>query len=69
MPITTSPAPAFESIESSALLTVQGGCGKKQQKCCTCAPQAAPPAPAPAPLAPPPAPRDSISTSVSVSYQ
>jgi hypothetical protein len=64
---TTSPAPAFESIDPAALLDVQGGCGKK--KCCTCAPQAiAIAAPAPA-AAPAPMPSTDVSTSVSVSYQ
>ena len=65
---TTNPSPTFESIDISALLDVQGGCGKKQKQCCSCGPQAiAAPAPAPAPMAPAPAP--SINTSVSVSYQ
>ena len=74
MPSTTSltTSHSFESIDIAILLGVQGGCGKKQQACCNCAPQAlASPAPAvaPAPMAPPPRPRDSISTSISVSYQ
>jgi len=66
MPTTTAPTPTFESIDISALSTVQGGCGKKQKQCC-CPPQVAMSGPAPAPMAPPPAP--SVETSVSVSYQ
>lgn len=62
---TTRSTPAFESIDLTALLDVQGGCGKK---CCQCAPQAIAIA-APAPAAPAPMPSTDISTSVSVSYQ
>lgn len=72
MHITTRPSPTFESIDIAVLLSVQGGCGKKQKQCCCPPVIAAPtpaPAPAPAPLAPPRAPAPSIETNVSISYQ
>jgi hypothetical protein len=57
MPITTQPT--FESIDSSALADVTGGCGKKRGRCCC-------PAPAPQPVAA--APSGGSSVDVSVSY-
>lgn len=72
MPNTTSPAtsPTFESIDLDALLSVQGGCGKKKA-CCPCPPQCPAPAPtvAAAAIAAPAPPPPSVETSVSVSYQ
>lgn len=57
MPSTTEPT--FESIDSSSLTDVTGGCGKKRRCCC--------PAPAPQPVAAP-APSGGSSVDVSVSY-
>jgi hypothetical protein len=68
MRTTTTPTPAFASIDADTLGEVLGGCGKKKMKCCKPCPPPAPPPAAPAPL-PPSDPGSSVDVSVSYNGQ